>query len=148
MIERIVESGYRPILAHPERYKGIKPDLSDARAWRSAGAYLQVNHGSFAGRYGPEARTVATELVARGWVDSLSSDFHARAHLGIHLTDAEAYVVARRAHPTAVGGLPAAAEASPVAQAPLSAAKSEASLGSPGPSGTPPSSGGCWRGLL
>ncbi len=94
VIERIVESGYRPILAHPERYKGIKPDLSDARAWRSAGAYLQVNHGSFAGRYGPEARTVATELVARGWVDYLSSDFHARAHLGIHLKDAEAYFVA------------------------------------------------------
>ena len=94
VIERIVDAGYRPILAHPERYMGIKQDLNSAGAWRSAGAYLQVNHGSFAGRYGPEARSVASELVARGWVDYLSSDFHARAHLQIHLEDAEDFFTA------------------------------------------------------
>ena len=91
VIERIVEAGYHPILAHPERYAGIKQDFQRAGAWRSAGAYLQVNHGSFAGRYGPEPRAVASELVARGWADYLSSDFHARAHLEIHLKDAEGF---------------------------------------------------------
>ena len=94
VIERIVDSGYNPILAHPERYAGIKQDLECARAWRSAGAYLQVNHGSFVGRYGSDARQVASELVARGWVDLLSSDFHARAHLEIHLTDAREFFAA------------------------------------------------------
>lgn len=89
VIQRIAEAGYRPIVAHPERYSGMKHDLECAGAWRRAGAYLQVNHGSFAGRYGPNARGVAGELLARGWVDYLSSDFHARAHLGIHLRDAE-----------------------------------------------------------
>ena len=93
-IERIAAAGDHPILAHPERDKGIKQDLNHAGAWRSAGAHLQVNHGSFAGRYGPDARDVASELVARGWVDYLSSDFHARAHLGIHLSDAEAFFAA------------------------------------------------------
>ena len=94
VIERIVDTGYHPILAHPERYSGIKQNLDYAGAWRSAGAYLQVNHGSFAGRYGPDARSVASELLARGWVDYLSSDFHARAHLGIHLKDAEDFFTA------------------------------------------------------
>jgi protein-tyrosine phosphatase len=94
VIERIVNAGYRPILAHPERYSGMKQDLDVAGAWRSAGAYLQVNHGSFAGRYGPDAGGVASELLARGWVDLLSSDFHARAHLEIHLEDAEAFLAA------------------------------------------------------
>ena len=89
VIGRIVESGYHPIIAHPERYSGMKQELTVAGAWRNAGAYLQVNHGSFVGRYGPDARGVATEFVARGWVDYLSSDFHARAHLQIHLTDAQ-----------------------------------------------------------
>ncbi len=89
VMERIVDAGYRPILAHPERYSGMAQDFESAGAWRRAGAYLQVNHGSFAGRYGPEARAVASELLTRGWVDYLSSDFHARAHLKIHLTDAE-----------------------------------------------------------
>jgi len=94
VIERIADAGYHPILAHPERYSGIKQNLEYAGAWRSAGAYLQVNHGSFAGRYGPDARSVASELLARGWVDYLSSDFHARAHLGIHLKDAEDFFTA------------------------------------------------------
>ena len=85
VIERIASAGYHPILAHPERYSGMRRALDSAGAWRSAGAYLQVNHGSFVGRYGPEARAVASELLARGWVDILSSDFHARAKLKIHL---------------------------------------------------------------
>ena len=89
VIERIVDEGYHPIIAHPERYAGIKRELDYAGAWRSAGAYLQVNHGSFVGRYGPDPRSVACELLDRGWVDYLSSDFHARANLGIHLKDAE-----------------------------------------------------------
>ena len=37
---------------------------------------------------------MASELLARGWVDYLSSDFHARAHLGIHLRDAEDFFTA------------------------------------------------------
>ena len=94
VIERIADAGYHPILAHPERYIGIKQDLNCAGAWRNAGAYLQVNHGSFTGRYGPEARGAASELVARGWADYLSSDFHARAHLEIHLRDAEGFFAA------------------------------------------------------
>ena len=89
VIERIVAAGYHPILAHPERYSGMRQEMDSAGAWRTAGAYLQVNHGSFVGRYGPEARAVASELLARGWVDYLSSDFHARAKLEIHLKDAE-----------------------------------------------------------
>jgi protein-tyrosine phosphatase len=94
VIEMITDAGYHPILAHPERYSGIRQDLDCAKRWRTAGAYLQVNHGSFAGRYGAEARAVASELVARGWADYLSSDFHGRAHLEIHLKDAEDFFAA------------------------------------------------------
>lgn len=91
VIERITKAGYHPILAHPERYSGIRQDLDCAGAWRSAGAFLQVNHGSLVGRYGPEACGAASELLERGWVDLLSSDFHARASLEIHLEDAEGF---------------------------------------------------------
>ena len=89
VIERIAAEGYHPIIAHPERYAGIRQNVEYGGTWRSAGAYLQVNHGSLVGRYGAEARAVASELLAQGWVDYLSSDFHARAHLEIHLKDAE-----------------------------------------------------------
>lgn len=75
-VEGLVGGGYRPIIAHPERYVGISGDLEAARRWRSAGARLQVNHGSLAGKYGSGVRRNAVRLLAEGWVDYLSTDFH------------------------------------------------------------------------
>lgn len=46
------------------------------RRWRAAGAYLQLNHGSFTGRYGDRARERALRLVQAGEADYLSSDHH------------------------------------------------------------------------
>ncbi|HET9949798.1 MAG TPA: CpsB/CapC family capsule biosynthesis tyrosine phosphatase [Longimicrobiales bacterium] len=88
VLTRIVEQGYRPIVAHPERYVGMAyhPDLP-AR-WREAGAYLQVNYGSLVGRYGAEARELALQLLRMGWVDYLASDFHGHARLGIYKDEA------------------------------------------------------------
>lgn len=76
VLRRVRNEGYRPIVAHPERYIGI--DLNLAAAWREAGAYLQVNYGSLDGRYGGDARSLALSLLRRGWADYMSSDFHAR----------------------------------------------------------------------
>jgi protein-tyrosine phosphatase len=70
--------GFTPIIAHPERYAGLSGALELAGEWRQAGAYLQVNGGSLLGRYGSEAKRLAVELLSRGWVDYLSSDFHSR----------------------------------------------------------------------
>lgn len=76
VVRRIVDQGYRPIVAHPERYIGI--DLEIAAAWKEAGAYLQVNYGSLASRYGAEPRVMAHRLLRRGWADYMASDFHGR----------------------------------------------------------------------
>lgn len=88
VITRIREQGYRPIIAHPERYAGMAEALSVAGEWRDAGAYLQVNYGSLVGRYGPEAQASAHRLLRRGWVDYLASDFHGHARLKIYKTEA------------------------------------------------------------
>lgn len=71
------KSGYIPILAHPERYHGIT-QIEIAGEWREAGAHLQINGGSLLGRYGTRAQQTARELLRRGWVDYVCSDFHAR----------------------------------------------------------------------
>jgi protein-tyrosine phosphatase len=73
--------GWRPVLAHPERYFGMQLEL--AAEWRRVGAHLQVNGRSLLGSYGEDARHVALELLARGWVDYLASDYHARGRIGI-----------------------------------------------------------------
>ena len=67
-----------PIVAHPERYQGLDREVNLPGEWRAAGAYLQVNSASLIGRYGPDAQRVAMQLLGRGWVDYLSSDYHAR----------------------------------------------------------------------
>jgi protein-tyrosine phosphatase len=78
VLARLREAGWRPVLAHPERYAGAAPALADAGEWRRAGALLQVNAGSLLGRYGDAPRKTAWGLVERGWADYLCSDFHAR----------------------------------------------------------------------
>jgi len=78
MLAWLVAQGWQPVLAHPERYASVDPDLDVAREWRNAGARLQVNGGSVLGRYGEAARRLAARLLARGWVDYLASDYHAR----------------------------------------------------------------------
>jgi protein-tyrosine phosphatase len=82
VLQRIRDEGYRPIVAHPERYIGF--DLEVAYSWREAGALLQVNYGSLAGRYGGEARNTALTLLRRGWVDYLASDYHGRPERPIY----------------------------------------------------------------
>jgi len=88
VLRHIRESGYRPIVAHPERYSGIGQAIDVVGQWRDVGAYLQVNYGSLLGRYGAAAQSVADRLLRRGWVDYLASDFHAHPRLKIYRTEA------------------------------------------------------------
>ncbi|MBV9111000.1 MAG: hypothetical protein JO306_16445 [Gemmatimonadetes bacterium] len=81
--------GFRPVLAHPERYPNLAADLADAAEWKRVGAALQVNAGSIVGSYGPEAKKRAWELLRRGMVDYVCSDFHARGRLHMAACRAE-----------------------------------------------------------
>ncbi len=87
VLERMISAGYRPIIAHPERYIGIDRKLGVIARWREDGAYLQVNHGSLSGRYGAAAKGIAARLLRRGWADYLASDFHAQSQAGIYFKD-------------------------------------------------------------
>lgn len=87
VLARLKEGGLTPILAHPERYRGLE-DLRLAGAWRKAGALLQMNYGSLVGRFGDLPRKRALELLERGWIDLLSSDFHGRPGLSPDLEEA------------------------------------------------------------
>jgi protein-tyrosine phosphatase len=88
VLSRIRDEGYGVILAHPERYRGMDPDLMIPGEWRELGARLQVNYGSLLGKYGEEPRKRALVLLERGWVDLLATDFHARPHLSLNLEQA------------------------------------------------------------
>lgn len=74
----IRDEGWLPILAHPERYRGLEQAFDRAFAWREAGAYFQLNAGSLTGYYGPEVEKAARRMLELGWADYLASDYHSR----------------------------------------------------------------------
>lgn len=87
-VARLRRSGVIPVVAHPERYSGLGEEGGLVGEWRLEGALVQVNTGSLAGRYGTEVRRRALELLSRGWVDILATDFHGRSHLSLYLDEA------------------------------------------------------------
>lgn len=77
-LHNLAARGWRPIIAHPERYRNHDDRLTMLARCRAAGAHLQVNSGSLLGQHGERAERVARRLLALGWVDYLASDHHAR----------------------------------------------------------------------
>ncbi len=77
-IHNLRQKGWRPIIAHPERYRNHDARMTTLSLCRTAGAHIQLNAGSLLGQHGDRAQTIATVLLRHGWVDYLASDHHAR----------------------------------------------------------------------
>ena len=72
----LVRKGYKPIMAHPERYRDVNTDIDYAENLIHRNVYLQVNAGSFLGMYGDRAEKTAWELMENGWIHFIASDNH------------------------------------------------------------------------
>ncbi len=83
-IFRMQTGGYRPVLAHPERYPyfASEKDLGPFRELVDQGVLLQINLGSLLGHHGALARQCARELVQAGLVHFAGSDVHRKEPLG------------------------------------------------------------------
>jgi protein-tyrosine phosphatase len=88
VVRSIRAKGIFPLIAHPERYVGYDDALSVVAQWKEEGAYLQMNYGSLAGRYGSQVRARAFRLLEAGAIDCLSTDFHGRPSLGLFINEA------------------------------------------------------------
>ena len=75
-IYEITARGYRPMLAHPERYRYVRERTAFYGRLREMGVGFQVNINSLGGYYGRDAREKAEWLAERGWIDFLGSDTH------------------------------------------------------------------------
>ena len=81
MIFAISSSGYKPIMAHPERYRYIRDPLKEYGRFKELGVLLQVNLNSFGGHYGRDAKQKADFLSKEGMIDFLGSDVHQRKQI-------------------------------------------------------------------
>lgn len=73
-LQHIQEMGYRPILAHPERYAYMEQD--DYDRLRYIRVKMQLNLGSLVGGYGSVAQEKAQILLNKGYYDFYGSDLH------------------------------------------------------------------------
>lgn len=80
-IFELLGNGYKPILAHPERYRYYAEDPERYRQLHNDGVLFQCNILSLAGYYGKEIKAVAEKLVENDLVDFLGSDVHGMRHV-------------------------------------------------------------------
>ncbi len=81
VVFEIGAKGYKPILAHPERYRYITDPDKSYKRMKELGIYFQLDINSLGGHYGRQAKKLAEYLVEHGMIDFLGSDVHHRKHV-------------------------------------------------------------------
>jgi protein-tyrosine phosphatase len=80
-IFKITTQGYKPVLAHPERYQYMS--LQKAEDLRDRGVLFQINTLSLLGYYSKPIQSLAYQLIDKGWIEYLGSDCHNEMHMRI-----------------------------------------------------------------
>ena len=76
ILRAILAMGYRPVVAHPERYRYAQDSPSLLNHWLNIGCLMQLNKGSLLGRFGRAAQTLALSMLNRGFAIAVASDAH------------------------------------------------------------------------
>jgi protein-tyrosine phosphatase len=74
-------AGYRPILAHPERYPFYYSNESEWKKLKNAGCLFQLNLLSTVGYYGHAVTKSCDLLLQKGFIDFVGSDIHHQKHI-------------------------------------------------------------------
>ena len=81
MLFDIQLAGYKPILAHPERYGFYHDNFEMYHKLKSAGCRFQLNLLSLTDHYGKSVKRVAEKLLKENMIDLTGSDAHNQNHL-------------------------------------------------------------------
>jgi len=74
-------AGYKPVLAHPERYSFYHNNFDEYKRLKKAGCMFQLNLLSIVGYYGENVAKTAQNLLKQGLIDFASSDAHHQNHI-------------------------------------------------------------------
>ena len=74
MVDRTMRAGFRPVLAHPERYEYMGE--KEYSKLHGMGVRLQLNYPSLLGYYGSHVKAKAEFILKKGWYDMAGSDCH------------------------------------------------------------------------
>ena len=76
----LLAAGYRPVLAHPERYLYFHQNFEEYQKLREKGVLFQLNLNSLTGYYSKPVKKIAEKLIDAGLVDLAGSDCHNKKH--------------------------------------------------------------------
>ena len=74
-------AGYKPVLAHVERYQFWHKDYEKIQSMKDKGVLLQLNINSLSGYYSPQVRKLAEKMIDENMFDVLGSDCHHSGHI-------------------------------------------------------------------
>ena len=76
LVYELIQNGYRPIIAHPERYSYVQDEINYVRELANLGTLFQANYGSALGMYGNDAKKTLKKLLKDDLISFLGSDVH------------------------------------------------------------------------
>lgn len=83
IIDMMKTSGYKPVLAHPERYPYFhEKKMTGYQSLKDQGVFFQLNLMSFTGYYNESVKRAALDLAGHNFIDFAGSDLHRAKHLG------------------------------------------------------------------
>lgn len=75
-LDRLLNAGYRPVLAHVERYRSLWGKMKEIRAYHENGILLQMDTQSPLGGFGFWTKQQCKRLLTAGLIDMVGSDAH------------------------------------------------------------------------
>lgn len=76
ILDEVIELKAIPVIAHAERYEFVQRDTELVYRWRKRGLPIQINKGSFQGKFGKSAADTAYLLLNHHLVSVVASDAH------------------------------------------------------------------------
>lgn len=81
LIFKMQTEGYKPVLAHPERYPYWFRDIKNFERLKDKGVLFQLNINSLTGYYSVETAKMAAQMIDKGWYEFAGTDCHHAGHL-------------------------------------------------------------------
>lgn len=75
-LDCLLNAGYKPILAHAERYVKLNGDIKFLKSQKENGVCIQIDTGSIFGNFGLRARRFCKKILKEQLADFVSSDAH------------------------------------------------------------------------
>lgn len=75
--------GYKPVLAHPERYNFWHKEFEKYEAFIDKGVLLQMNINSLTGYYSLSTKKIAEQMIDKNMISLLGTDCHHMGHINL-----------------------------------------------------------------